>query len=199
MGPRDGSISQRIHFNRPIFSPQPQGCSYRFICPPFPEQKCRPISSPFYYGLLFLVCIVPPRNSMLDALPPLVTHQGTRLIAVLFPIRRYALVLGIWEGCLLDGMAMEWATQSITTIKCGLRHHIRRLDTSLLILCNTPIHHLYTHRLHLHHHHHQDTLILILLNTLILILFTLSRRENQITRQLPDQFMNQLPNLVNAL
>ncbi|KAJ5980318.1 hypothetical protein N7481_007616 [Penicillium waksmanii] len=128
--------------------------------------------------------------------PPLVTHQGTRLIAVLFPIHLYVLVLGIWEDCLPDGMGMEWVTQNITTIKCGHRHHIRRLDTNLLILCNNPIHHLYIHRLRLHHH--QDILIPILLNTLILIPFTHSRRENQITRQLPDHFMNQLPNLVNA-
>lgn len=132
---------------------------------------------------------------MLDALPPLVTHQGTRLIAVLFPIHRYVLVLRIWEDYLLDGMGMEWATQSISTIKCGHRHHIRRLDTNLLILCNNPIQHLYTHRLRLHH---QGTLIPILLNTLILIPFTHSRRESQITRQLPDHFVNQLPNLASA-
>jgi hypothetical protein len=77
---------------------------YQSICPSLPDQKCRQIS--YYYGLSLPVSIVPLRNSMLDAVPPLATHHGTRLTAVLSPTHRYVLVLGIWEDrpIPLDGM-----------------------------------------------------------------------------------------------
>ncbi|OQE11943.1 hypothetical protein PENFLA_c067G07222 [Penicillium flavigenum] len=145
-------------------------------------------------------CLMPLRNT-LDALLPLATHQGTPRTALLFPTHRFVLALGISEAflLLLGGMGTEWATRNIIISICiliinfGHHHHLHRLHTNHLIMCNTPIHH---RQLLLRHRHHLDTHILTLcllipLNILILIPLTLDHPVNQIAHQ--------LPNLIHAL
>ncbi|OQD69097.1 hypothetical protein PENPOL_c002G01742 [Penicillium polonicum] len=135
---------------------------------------------------------VPLRNSTVDALLPLATHQRTPLTAVLFPIHQSALVLEIWgvSPLPLDGMGTEWDTKNIIIsiytliIKCGHRHHLR-LDINLLILCNNPIRLQYSH-IHIHYHHHRrlDTSILILYLLLIPHTHTHTHHKSQFVRHL---------------